>query len=91
MNLLIMLLLDFMLGQLMMCENLIIPLFYTLFYVFYKYLNSRKIKYIILSVASVWTKEKGLEDLIALSKELKEDEHLIVVGVGKHLSKLLLS
>ena len=43
-----MLLPDFMIGQLMMCENLILPLFFTLFYVFYKYLKYKKTKDIVI-------------------------------------------
>ena len=43
-----MLLPDFMLGQLMMCENLIIPIFYTLFYILYKYLKYKKPRDIII-------------------------------------------
>ena len=44
-----MLLPDFMIGQLMMCENLIIPLFYMVLCVFYNYFNEEKFKQIVLS------------------------------------------
>ena len=43
-----MLLPDFMLGQLMMCENLIFPLFFTLLYAFYRYLETKSYRYIMI-------------------------------------------
>ncbi|MCD7994677.1 MAG: glycosyltransferase [Clostridia bacterium] len=38
-------------------------------------------KFIILSVASVWNNGKGLDQFIALSKKLQEDEIIVLVGV----------
>jgi glycosyltransferase involved in cell wall biosynthesis len=38
-------------------------------------------KFIILGVASVWDRRKGLEDFIRLSYELEKDEIIILVGL----------
>ncbi|WP_396638166.1 glycosyltransferase [Maribacter sp. R77961] len=38
-------------------------------------------KFIILGVASVWDKNKGFFDFIELSKKLKEDEVLVMIGL----------
>lgn len=40
-------------------------------------------KFIILGVANVWEKRKGLEDFIELSKHLEEDEVIILIGLSK--------
>jgi glycosyltransferase involved in cell wall biosynthesis len=39
-------------------------------------------KFIILGVASIWTKEKGFNDFIKLSKCLDKDEVIILVGLS---------
>tara|TARA_R110000868_G_scaffold98508_4_gene271236 strand:+ start:1747 stop:2976 length:1230 start_codon:yes stop_codon:yes gene_type:complete len=44
---------------------------------------------IILGVASVWDKTKGLEDFIQISQLLKEDEKIILVGLSKKQIKVL--
>lgn len=57
--------------------------------VFYpREVESKQDKTILLACASAWTKEKGLNDLIELSKQLNANEHLIVIGVGERLGKL---
>ena len=38
-------------------------------------------KRILLGVASVWSREKGLDDFIALSRLLSVDERLVLVGI----------
>lgn len=38
-------------------------------------------KFIILSVASVWNKGKGLDNFISLSKRLDDDEVIVLIGV----------
>lgn len=44
---------------------------------------------IILGVANVWTKEKGLDDIIELSKELNDEYIIVLVGLSKlQISKL---
>lgn len=40
-------------------------------------------KKIILAVASVWSKHKGIEDLLALSRLLEKDELMVVVGMSE--------
>lgn len=40
-------------------------------------------KFIILGVASPWSKRKGFEDFLELSKMLEEDEIIIMVGLSK--------
>lgn len=42
-------------------------------------------KYILLSVATSWSKRKGLDDFIALSKELRNDEIIVLVGLPKKI------
>lgn len=39
--------------------------------------------HILLGVASVWSKEKGMDDFIHLAEMLNEDEVIVLVGVGK--------
>lgn len=46
-------------------------------------------KFIILSVASVWNKGKGLDRFIALSKKLQEDEIIVLIGVTPDQQKCL--
>lgn len=50
-------------------------------YIWDKY-NVPKEKKIILGVASIWGKGKGLEDFIKLSKILPEDYHIVLVGLN---------
>ncbi|WP_152286912.1 glycosyltransferase [Flavicella marina] len=46
-------------------------------------------KFVILGVANVWEKRKGLEDFIELSKKLLEDEVIFLVGLNdKQLKKI---
>lgn len=45
-------------------------------------------KYMILAVASVWYKDKGLDDLVRIANHLKQNQVLVIVGVNerqKHL------
>lgn len=44
---------------------------------------------IILGVAALWHKEKGIDDLIAMSRKLTEDEVIVLVGVDERLMKTL--
>lgn len=44
-------------------------------------------KYIILAVASIWDDTKGLKDLQQMSKQLHENEKLIVIGVRNEQMK----
>lgn len=46
-------------------------------------------KFIILGVASVWNKRKGLEHFIELSKLLKNDEVILLIGVTAEQQKSL--
>lgn len=46
-------------------------------------------KHIILGVASIWSKEKGLEDFIRLAAMLREDEVIVLVGVKPKEQRLL--
>lgn len=46
-------------------------------------------KFIILSLASVWNKGKGLERFIALSKKLQKDEMIVLIGVTPDQQKCL--
>lgn len=39
-------------------------------------------KFIILSVASVWNKRKGVDQFISLSKKLKNDEAIVLIGAS---------
>ncbi len=41
-------------------------------------------KHMLLSVASTWDERKGLDDLVALSKRLREDMMIVVVGLTEH-------
>ncbi|MBA6314711.1 glycosyltransferase [Cellulophaga baltica] len=40
-------------------------------------------KFIILGVASIWTKSKGFEDFCTFSKNLENDEVIVLVGLNK--------
>lgn len=46
-------------------------------------------KFVILSVASVWNKGKGLKQFITLSKKLQEDEIIVLIGVTPDQQKCL--
>lgn len=51
--------------------------------------DNLKDKFIILSVAMSWGKNKGLDDLIALSSKLAEDELIVIVGLPEDQIKNL--
>jgi putative colanic acid biosynthesis glycosyltransferase len=44
-------------------------------------------EFIILGVASIWDRRKGLADFITLSKKISADKKIILVGLSKELSK----
>lgn len=44
--------------------------------------NNLEGKFVILAVASVWSKDKGLQDLQRLSRNLDEQQKLVVVGLN---------
>lgn len=46
-------------------------------------------KHILLGVASIWSKEKGLNDFIQMASLLKEDEQIVLVGVDEKTQKQL--
>ena len=46
-------------------------------------------KYILLGVASIWSREKGLDDFIQLSKRLNTQEVIVLVGVKQKEKKRL--
>lgn len=46
-------------------------------------------KHILLGVASIWSKEKGLDDFIRLAGMLDEDEVIVLVGIGNDTSSRL--
>ena len=46
-------------------------------------------KFVILGVATTWDRRKGLEDFIELSRLLKEDEIIVLVGLNTDQIKLL--
>lgn len=46
-------------------------------------------KHILLGVASIWSREKGLDDFIELAAMLNEDETLVLVGVDAAIQKRL--
>lgn len=46
-------------------------------------------KHILLGVASIWSREKGLDDFIRLAGLLKEDEVLVLVGIKPEEKKRL--
>lgn len=45
--------------------------------------------HIILGVASIWSKEKGLDDFVALSRYLSSDEKIVLVGVTERQRRKL--
>ncbi len=46
-------------------------------------------KHILLGVASVWSREKGLDDFVRLSGMLSDDEVIVLVGVGDKIRERL--
>jgi putative colanic acid biosynthesis glycosyltransferase len=46
-------------------------------------------KKIILGVASIWDKRKGLEDFIQLSHRIKSGQHIVLVGMEQKIIKSL--
>lgn len=46
-------------------------------------------KHVILGVASIWSKEKGLNDFIRMAGLLKDDEAIVLVGVKPEEQKTL--
>ena len=46
-------------------------------------------KKILLGVSSVWNKMKGLDDFIALSKEITEDQTIVLIGVDEKTKSAL--
>ena len=46
-------------------------------------------RHIILGVASIWSREKGLDDFIGMSSLLKSDEVIVLVGVNENVRKML--
>lgn len=46
-------------------------------------------KHILLGVASVWSREKGLEDFVRLARLLNEDEMIVLVGINRDMQKKL--
>lgn len=46
-------------------------------------------KFIILGVASMWNKRKGLDKFIGLSKVLQDDEVIILIGISDEQQKYL--
>lgn len=46
-------------------------------------------KVMILGVANIWERRKGLSDLVELSNRLKEDEVIVIVGVTEEQKKNL--
>lgn len=46
-------------------------------------------KHIILGLASIWSKEKGWDDFMEMSKMLREDEVIVMVGVSEEQQKRL--
>ncbi len=46
-------------------------------------------KHVLLGVASIWSKEKGLDDFIQMAKLLHEDEVIVLVGIKPEEKKKL--
>ena len=44
-------------------------------------------KHVLLGVASIWSKEKGLDDFIRMAERLREDELIVLVGVKPEKEK----
>lgn len=51
--------------------------------------NNMEKKFIILAVASKWTKKKGFNEILELSKLLTEDEIILLVGIDRKIIKKL--
>lgn len=48
-----------------------------------------KEKKILLGVASIWDKRKGLDDFLALSEAISEEYHIVLVGLSKRQIKAM--
>lgn len=46
-------------------------------------------KHVLLGVASIWSKEKGLDDFIRMAALLQEDERIVLVGIKPEERKRL--
>lgn len=46
-------------------------------------------KHVLLGVASIWSKEKGLDDFIRMAAMLQEDERIVLVGIKPEERKRL--
>lgn len=46
-------------------------------------------KHVLLGVASIWSKEKGLDDFVQMAKLLHEDEIIVLVGIKPEEKKKL--
>lgn len=46
-------------------------------------------KRVVLGIASVWDKRKGLEDFIKLNTLLSDDYQIVLIGLNKHQLKML--
>lgn len=46
-------------------------------------------KHILLGVASIWSREKGLEDFIRMAPLLHEDERIVLVGIDDRTARRL--
>lgn len=55
----------------------------------FRTLHGLQDKQILLGVASVWDKRKGLDDFIELSKMLREDQKIVLVGLSAEQLKSL--
>ncbi|MCI5773457.1 MAG: glycosyltransferase [Erysipelotrichaceae bacterium] len=54
----------------------------------YEKTATKKAKFTILAVSSMWYTEKGLKDLVAFAKLLDDDMELVVIGLNKKQSKM---
>ena len=50
---------------------------------------SLKGKKVLLGVASIWSREKGLEDFISMAGMLHEDERIVLVGIDEKTARKL--
>lgn len=57
--------------------------------IYKKYLNDYDKKKIILGVANIWSRRKGLEDFVKLSQILSQEFQIILVGLTKRQIKQL--
>ena len=46
-------------------------------------------KQVLLGVASIWSREKGLEDFIRMADMLREDERIVLVGIDEKTARKL--